>query len=165
MPDAQELGGVADDFERELVAVGRGLVDGLGGDLPEVAAYQRPEPALGAGLELLDRPERDVGTRGVGLEAAVVAALAAPAFGIDRGVADLARHVRGSVVQPAVEDDAASDAGADRNADGVPRAARRADPPLAEHRAVGVVVERGRQAEPVVNDLRGAAGSPSRGWA
>ena len=35
----------------------------------------------------------------------------------------------------------------------LPRAARRAEPPLAEHRAVGVVVERRRQAQPVVDAL------------
>ena len=119
----------------------------------QVAAHQRRQPALGARLERLDRAQRDVGARGVGLEAAVVAALAAAALGVDGRVADLARHVRRAVVQLAVEDDPAADAGADRDADGVPRAARRADPPLAEHRAVGVVVERGGQAQPVVDDL------------
>ena len=51
------------------------------------------------------------------------------------------------MVELAVENEPAADAGADGDADRVARAARRADPPFAEHGAVGVVVERGRQAE------------------
>ena len=98
--DAEELGGVVHHLEGELVAVVRGLVDGLRGDPWQVAAdIARGRPALGAGLDLLDRAQGDVGARRVGLEAAVVAALAAAALGVDRRVADLARHVRRAVVQ------------------------------------------------------------------
>ena len=44
------------------------------------------------------------------------------------------------------------------------RPARRAAPPFAEHRAVGVVVERRGQPEPLVDD-RAAGSCASRGWA
>ena len=119
----------------------------------EVAADVARQPALGAGLDRLDRAQRDVGARGVRLETAVVAAFAAAAVGVDRGVADLAGHVGGAVVELAVEDEPAADPGADGDADRVPRAPRRAHPPLAEDRAVGVVVELGGKPEPVANDL------------
>ena len=49
------------------------------------------QPALGAGLDGLDGPHRDGGARRVRLEAAVVAALAAAALGVDGDMADLPR--------------------------------------------------------------------------
>src|SRR2546423_271255 len=57
----------------------------------------------------------------------------------------LAGDVGGAVVNLAVEHDPAADAGPDRQPDDVLRPARRAPPPLAEDRAVGVVVERRRE--------------------
>ena len=153
MPTAEELRGVVHHLERELVAVVRRLVDRLGRDPCEVAAAVRRQSALGARLELLHGAQRDVRARGVGLEAAVVAALAAAALGVDGGVPDLAGHVRGAVIEPAVEDDPAADAGADGEPDRVPAPLRGADPPLAQHGAVGVVVERRREPQAVVDDL------------
>src|SRR5207247_193117 len=149
----EEPGRVVHDLEREVVAVPRRLVDSLGGDLRQVASHERWQTAYGAGLDLLDRTEGDVRPRGVGLETAVVAALAAAALGVDRRVADLPRHVRRPVIQLSLQNESASDAGPDGDPDGVARAARGPDPPLAEHRAVGVVVERGGKAEPLMDDL------------
>jgi len=150
---AEELGGVVHHLERELVPVVRGLVHRLRGDLRGVTTHVAGQAGLRAGLHPLDGAQRDVRPGGVGLEAAVVAAFAAAPFGVDRGVADLARDVRCAVVQPAVEDETPADPGADGDADGVATSARGADPPLAQHRAVGVVVELGREAEPVADDL------------
>src|SRR3989475_12553982 len=65
----------------------------------------------------LDRAGGDRGPRGVGLEAAIVAALAAAPVGIDCHMADLAGDVGGAVIDLAVEHDAAADPGADREAD------------------------------------------------
>ena len=127
MPTPRNSGGVVHDFEGEVVAVMGRLIDGLGRDLRQVSVDERGQPAHGAGLDLLDRAQRDVGTRGVRLEAAVVAALAATALDIDRRVPDLAGDVRRAVVQLAVEDEPAADARADGDADGV--AARRARRP------------------------------------
>jgi hypothetical protein len=151
--DTEELGRVVHHLEGEFVAVVRRLIDGLGGDPRHVPAHVTGQPCLGARLDRLDGAHRDVGPRGVGLEASVVAALAAASLGVDRGVPDLAGHVGGAVVEPPVEDDPAADAGADGDADGVARAAGRAHPPFPEHRAVGVVVQLGREAEAVSNDL------------
>ena len=85
--------------------------------------------------------------------ATVVAAAALSAVHLDGGVADLARHVRRAVIEPAIHHDPAADAGSDGDPDGVPRAARRAAPRFAERGAVGVVVERGGDPEPVVDDV------------
>ena len=162
---AQELGGFAHDLVGQLVAVVRRLVDRLRGDLLQRAVHVVGEPARLARLDRLDRAPRDGRARRVGLEAAVVAALAAPAVDLDRGVADLARAVRRPVVEPAVDDDPAADAGPDGDPDHLPRAARRAHPPLAQHGAVGVVVDRGRNAERVLHRAGGAEDCSSPGWA
>jgi len=61
-------------------------------------------------------------------------------------VADFARHIRGAVIQLAVNHEAAADPGTDREPDHVTRALCGAAPPFAKRRAVGVVVERDRQA-------------------
>src|SRR4051812_1114806 len=90
---AEKPGRVGYDLEGQIVAIVGGLVHRLGRDLLQVAADVRCQPADRAGLDLLAGSERDVGSRGVGLEAAVVAALATPALGIDRRVADLAGAV------------------------------------------------------------------------
>src|SRR3989454_12333860 len=62
-------------------------------------------------------------------------------------VADFARDVGRAAVDRAREHDTAADPGADREPHDVVRPARRAAPPLAEDRAVGVVVERRRLPE------------------
>src|SRR6185312_946819 len=95
----------------------------------------------------------DVRSRGVGLEAAVVATLAAAAFGVDGGVPDLPGTVRRAVVQLSVEDDAPADAGADGDPDGVAGSPRRSHPPFPQDGTVGIVVERGRQLQPVMDNL------------
>src|SRR3989449_7161453 len=77
----QELRRVVHHVQRVFVAVVRGFVHDLGGDLGQVALYIARERGVGAGFDSLDRPRRDGGARRVGLEAAVVAALAAPAVG------------------------------------------------------------------------------------
>src|SRR5204862_551103 len=76
----------------------RRFIHDLRGDLGQIAIHVPREGGLRAGLDTLDRPRRDRGPGGVGLQAAVVAALAAPAVGIDGHVADLARHVRHAAV-------------------------------------------------------------------
>src|SRR3989449_11279761 len=81
------------------------------------------------------------------LEAAIVAALAAPPIQVDGHVPDLAGDVRFAAVHPPGEHDPAADPRADREPDDVARAPGRAAPPLAEDRAIGVVVERGRSEE------------------
>ncbi len=87
------------------------------------------------------------GARGVGLEAAVVAATAASAVEVDGDVADFAGAIGGTVMELAVQDDPAADPGPDGHADHVRAAACRADPGFAEDGTIGIVVERRHQAE------------------
>src|SRR5207247_2319404 len=129
------------------VAVVRRVVDDLRGDARELALHVAGHGRLGPRLDPLARAGGDRGPRGVGLEAAIVAALAAAPVGIDGHMADLAGDVGGAVIDLAVEHDAAADPGADREADDVVRAARRAAPPFAEDGAVRVVVEGGGQSQ------------------
>src|SRR2546430_11235573 len=65
-------------FARVLVAVVRRLVYQLGGDLREIAVHVLGEGRVGARSDPFDRPRRDRRARRVGLEAAVVTALAQP---------------------------------------------------------------------------------------
>src|SRR2546422_3371488 len=65
------------------------------------------------------------------LEAAIVAALAAPPIQVDGHVPDLAGDVRFAAVHPPGEHDPAADPRADREPDDVARAPGRAAPPLA----------------------------------
>src|SRR4051794_2884942 len=102
--DAEELGRVVHHFERELVSIVRGLIYRLGRDLPEVTSHIISQPAHRARLELLHRAHGDIGSRGIRLETPVVAALAAAALGVDRGMPDLTGAVGCSVVQFAVHD-------------------------------------------------------------
>jgi len=60
-------------------------------------------------------------------------------------VTDLPGDIRRAVKQATIENESAADAGANRYADHVSAALGSAAPPLAERRAVCVVVERGRQ--------------------
>src|SRR5207247_2972961 len=113
----QELGRVVHHVQRVFVAVVRGFVHDLGGDLGQIVLHVAGERGVGAGFDSLDRPRRDGGARRVGLEAAVVAALATPAVGIDGHVADLARDVRGPAIDLSTEHDRAAAARADREPD------------------------------------------------
>ncbi len=131
----------------------RRLVDSLGGNLLEIAADILGQPALRTSLDLLAGSQCDVRPRGVGLEAAVIAAFAAAPFGVDGGVADLTGAIGGAVVELAVEDDSSADPRPDGDPDGVSRAAGRAHPPFTQDGAVGIVVERGGELQPVVDDL------------
>src|SRR5215208_7858351 len=78
--DAEELGGIVHHLEGEIVSVMRRLVNRLRGDLPEVSAHVISQPAHRSCLELLHRAHGNIGSRGVRLEAPVVAALAAAAL-------------------------------------------------------------------------------------
>src|SRR3954452_6915417 len=138
---AQKLGGVVHYFEGQVIAIVGCLVDGLRGDLAEIPADVRRQSAHRTRGNLLDGAQGDVGPGRIGLETPIVAAFAATAFGVDGRMADLAGAVRCSVVELPVYDDPAADPGADGNADGVAAAPRRTHPPLAEHGAVGIVVE------------------------
>src|SRR5213592_4246912 len=91
----------------------------------------------------------DRGSGRVRLDAAVVAAFAAASVGIDRDVPEFPRDVGDAVVDLPVDDDPAANPRAERETDDVVRAARGTAPPLAENRAVGIVVERGGKAEPL----------------
>src|SRR4029077_6321061 len=71
---AEELGGVAHDLLGQLVAVVRGLIDGLGRDLLQRAVQVVGQPAGLARLDGLHRPPGDGRPRGIGLEAAVAGA-------------------------------------------------------------------------------------------
>src|SRR3989449_7244722 len=107
------------DVERVGVAVVRRLVDDLRGDARELALHVAGQGRLGPRLDPLDRAGGDRRPRGVRLEAAIVAAFAAAAVGIDGHVADLAGEVGGAVTDLAVEHDAAADPRANREADDV----------------------------------------------
>jgi hypothetical protein len=57
------------------------------------------------------------------------------------------------VVQLSFEDDAPADPGADGDPDGVAGSPRRSHPPFPQDGTVGIVVERGRQLQPVMDNL------------
>ena len=65
------------------------LIYGLSRDLAKIAVDIIRQPAHCACLDFLDRPERDIGARGVGFQAAVIATLAAAPFSVDGGMPDL----------------------------------------------------------------------------
>ena len=65
---------------------------------------------------------------------------------IDRDVADLAARTVGAINDLAVDDDAAADAGAQRDHDRTAAALRRAHPDLAQRRHIGVVADEDPQA-------------------
>src|SRR6202022_4420041 len=91
----------------------------------------------------LTRAFGDRRTGCVRLEASVVAALAASPGGIDRRMADLARHIGRSVIELSFEDQSSSDTGSQRHSDDVAPAFSGSAPELAERRAVRVVVQCG----------------------
>src|SRR6185437_5141200 len=138
---AQEFGGVVHDVERVLVAVVRRLVYGLRRQPGQIAVHVLAERRVDAGFDPFGGPGGDRGARRVGLEAAVVPALAATAVRVDGRVADLTRHIGHAVIDLAVEHDPAADAGPDRESHHRLRAPRGSPPPLAVDGAIGVVVQ------------------------
>ena len=85
---------------------------------------------------------------GVLLPAAAVAARAAVPVGHDLHVPELAGHAVGAAEDPAVDDDRAADAGAERDAQDEPVPGAGAEPALAERGGVGVVVDHDRDGDP-----------------
>ena len=145
---AEVASGIAHDLARHGVALLRGLVHRLGGDRVELATdHRRQQRRRFLAHQHFARARRDRRARRVRLETAVVAALAVATVEVDGRVADLAGDVRRAVKQLAVDDQTTADAGADRHADDVFPAARRALPPFADRRAVRVVVERDGKAQ------------------
>ena len=153
--DVEEIGepgteiarGGADHLVGHGIALLRGLIHRGGRDAGQIAAGHLGEDAGRAGLDLLHGAARNRGPGGIRLEATIVAAAAATPVEVDGDVADLARAIRRAMMQSTIEHDAAADAGADGHADDMTPAARRPDPRLAQHGAIGVVVERRHQAE------------------
>ena len=99
-------------------------------------------------------PARLAGQRGAGRErlhaaAAGAVALARRAVHLDHHVADLARGAERAPVELAAQDQAAGDAGPERQDDRVARAPGRAGAVLGDRASVGVVVDEHRQAEPL----------------
>ena len=86
----------------------------------------RSRTASGASAGGLPGDRRDGETRRLGLEAAAAPARARATFGLDDEVADVAGVAVGAVEQPAVEHDAAADAGAARPWRGSPSSPRAA---------------------------------------
>src|SRR3954467_3159633 len=133
---------LADHLSGRRVASLRRFVDRLRGDLSQIAVHHAHQDR-----HALVAPQRfasalgDRRPRRVGLEASIVAALAAPSGRVDRCVTDLARHVGRSVIQLALENQSAADAGAEGHADDVPTTDRGAAPELAERGAIRVVIE------------------------
>jgi hypothetical protein len=56
------------------------------------------------------------------------------------------------VVEPAIQYDSPADSGADGNPYRVARTSRGSSPPLAQHGAVRIIIERRRELQPVVDD-------------
>ena len=86
-------------------------------------------------------PERRAGAVRLQVAAPGARALAGPSVALDHDVPELAACSAGARQQPAIGDDAASDARAERQRDGMGRAGGRAEPVLAERRAVPVVLD------------------------
>src|SRR6266700_5025494 len=150
--------------------------DHVAGAYPEVPAGVA-ETQLGAGISRAGRGHRllDIGPAasicdGVGagkrFEAATVAAVAHRAIGVDGLVAELARGAAVAEVQPAAEDQSASDAGAQRDAQHRRRALTGAEAVLGKREGARIVdktdghLEGGahlrdhRHAVPVARDVR-----------
>ena len=103
------------------------------------------------------RHGRDGGGRGVLFEAAAVAAAARVAVGDHRDVAQFAGHAEIAVQDAAAGDDAAADAGAEREQHQVVHVAAGAHPLLAERRGVGVVLQDHAGAAAALPFRRGSA--------
>ena len=145
---AEVARGVAHDLVGQSVALLGGGVHDLRGDPLQLTVHQRRQQRRRVfAHQRLARAGRDRRARRIRLETAVVAAFAQAAVDVDRRVPDLAGDVGRAVIQLPIDDDPAADPCADRDADYVAAAARRAKPPLAHGRAVRVVVECRGQAQ------------------
>ena len=129
-----------------IAGIGR-LVDQLRGHPVEIAAGEVPHRARAVRCQQFPRAAGDVLSGSERLEAAVIAAAAERSVGVDHHVAEFAGHVGRAMVEPAVDHDAAADTGAEREADDLPAALRRADPALGLHRAIRVILQRRGDAE------------------
>src|SRR5581483_2111401 len=122
------------DLERTLVALVREA------DEP-MRVRCRAEGLAG---QLVRRLPRDVG-----LEVSAAAADARQAVVYEHRVAELRAGADRAAVRPSAENQAAADAGAERDHDHVACALTGAGAPLGDGGGVAVVVERDRQAEPL----------------
>src|ERR1051325_3447491 len=121
---AEQRGRIAHDLERPFVAVVRRLVDDLRGQLREIALHVLRQRRLRARLNAFDRAFGDGRPRRVRFDASVVAALAMPPIGVDAHMAEFGGRVADAAIDVAVDDDAAADARAERQADDIIRRAR-----------------------------------------
>src|SRR5450759_1476381 len=146
---AKKARGLADDLSRRRIAALRRLVDGLGGDLAQVAAHHADQDRLAlVAAQRFPRALRDRGPRRIRLEASVVPAFAAASGGVDRGVTDLSSDVGCAVIQFTLEDYPTADSGSQSHADHVSTTDCGPTPELTERRAIGIVVERGFEMPP-----------------
>ena len=114
-------------------------------------ARARPRPLAGEPLRLAGERR----ARRERLEAASVraVALAARAVDLDHDVPSSAPRPDGAAVQLAAENQAAADAGPERQHHRLAGAARCAGPVLGQHRQVGIVVDEYGQPEPFGHDV------------
>src|SRR5687768_610313 len=140
--DTEKVRGVANDLEGNRIAALRCLENRLRCDPRQVAIDHRREDRNLVACENFASSLRDRRSGRIGFQASVVAAFAAPARRVDCRMPDLARHVGGTVVELAVEDQATADACANGKSDHIASAFRGPAPPFSEGRAVRVIVER-----------------------
>src|SRR5262249_27621753 len=114
--------------------------------------------------ERLTRTLCDSGARCVRLEATVVAAFAATSRRIDGRMANLTGDVRCTMEQASVENESAADACTNRYANDVTRTFRCTTPPLAERRAIRVVVERRWQSHAIRDFIAQREIFPTEVW-
>ena len=114
------------------------------------AGLERTGPAVAD--QFLGVAGEEVGG-GVGLHAAVLAAGAQPAAGVDDHVPQFGAVLEVAAKHLAVDDDAAADAGAQREHDQVLDVLAGSGPELAPAGGIGVVLQRGPDARLVLHDL------------
>ena len=144
-PDGHVPGVLGDELDRRRIARARGLPHVETGDRDLVAAGQlehggrppRGHPLAAHGTER--SPRRD------GLPVTPLPARAEGPVGIDLEVPDLGTEAVGSAQHAAPGDDAATDAGAERDQEHLALSVRRAVGELGHDRGVGVVVDDRRE--------------------
>ena len=145
--EGDPAGELVDDGQRARVALLGRRLDVLAAHQLDVAAGDVHDPPQAPADGRRPRQLGEAGTRRVALPAPLAAAHARRAVGVDHHVAELAGEAVVPDVQPAVGDDAAADAGPERDHHQVVDAARRALLPLGQRRARGVVAHRHRTAD------------------
>ena len=152
--DAEVLGSLVDDVVRQGVSGLRGGEHLAGGDAARRPADELEDAGRLAGEEAVAHLARDARAGTQAFPAAGPAALAGrrPA-GDDNGVSELPRAAEGAAVEAARSDHAASNPGADREVDHVPRPASRAQDVLADGRSVRIVLEGDGDAEGGADEL------------